>query len=226
MADRNKIEAAAKARLHGVEMPKQLDFASKKLYNDYIRFKTLTKKILGCYEGLAESLLVDKVLMWMGPDACVKHTNHPFAEEQDKKLEPLWEFFDSICAKKDGTEGSWSAARMKLKFMKQKPDESVDLFYDRIRDILQQCEYPETISPVMEVEALKYGFTETKILEKVYALPKDATTDKVLETARAEESAQRHLKEVELECLPALCRAHSLVREGIQFSIFFLLSIF
>lgn len=193
---RNEIESAAKSRLHGVEMPKQIDFTSKKLYTDYIRFKTLTKKILNCYEGLAEEFLVDKVLMWMGPDACVKHTNHPFTGGNEKKIEPLWEFFDTICAKTDGT-GSWSAARMKLKFMKQKPDETVDLFYDRVRDILQQCEYPDTIGPVMESEALKYGFTDSKILEKVYALPKDVSTQRVLETARAEEAAQRHLKEVE-----------------------------
>lgn len=197
MADRNKIETAAKSRLHGVEMPKQIDFTSKKLYHEYIRFKTLTQKILDCYDGLEEEILVNKVLMWMGPDACVKHTNHPFPGHDGKKLKPLWEFFDSICAKKDGTEGSWSAARMKLKFMKQKTDESVDLFFDRIRDILQQCEYPDNIATVMEAEALKYGFTDSRILEKVYALGKEATTQKVLEIARAEEAAQKHLREVE-----------------------------
>ncbi len=48
----------------------------------------------------------------------------------------------------------------------------------------------------MEGEALKYGFTEVKILEKVYALPKNATTSEILGAARAEEAAQRHLKEV------------------------------
>ena len=196
MADRNKIEAAAKAKLHGVEMPKQIDFTSKTLYHDYVRFKTLTKKILDCYEGLEEKILVNKVLMWMGPDACVKHANHPFPAEDNQRLEPLWEFFNGICAKKDGTEGSWNAARMKLKFMKQLPEETVDKFYDRIRDILQQCEYPEAISKVMEAEALKYGFTDIKIPEKVYALPKDATAEAILGASRAEEAAQRHLREV------------------------------
>ncbi len=144
-AARDKIEASAKAKLHGVEMPKQLDFTSKKLYNEYIRFKTLTKKILTCYEGLDEKYLVDKVLMWMGPDACVKHTNHPFPDDDSQRLTPMWALFDGICAKKDGTEGSWNASRMKLRFMRQKAEENVDKFYDRIRDILQQCEYEEAI---------------------------------------------------------------------------------
>ncbi len=49
----------------------------------------------------------------------------------------------------------------------------------------------------MEAEILKCGLTKVKILEKVYALPKNATTGDILNAARAEESAQRHLKEVE-----------------------------
>ena len=71
---RDKIETAARAMLHGVEMPRQLDFTSKKLYSDYVRFKTITKKILTCYEGLEQKYLVDKILMWMGPEACAKNT--------------------------------------------------------------------------------------------------------------------------------------------------------
>ncbi len=115
---RDKIETSAKAKLHDVEMPKQLDFTSKKLYNEYIRFKTHSKKILTCYKGLDEKHLVDKVLMWMGPDACVKHANHPFPDSNNQKLTPMWDFFDGICAKKDGIKGSWNASRMKLRFMK------------------------------------------------------------------------------------------------------------
>ncbi len=134
---RDKIEASAKAKLHGVEMLKQLDFTGKKLYNEYIRFKTLSKKILTCYEGLDEKHLVDKILMWMGPDACVKYANHPFPDGDNQKLTPMWDFFDGICAKKHGTEGSWNASRMKLRFMKQKQEETVDKFHDRIHDVLQ-----------------------------------------------------------------------------------------
>ena len=196
-AERDRVEASARAKLHGVEMPKQLDFTSKKLYHEYSKFKVLTKKVLTCYTGLEEEVLVDKILMWMGPEACVKHSNHPFPEHDGQRIAPLWTFFDGICGKKDGTEGSWNAARMKLKFMKQSQDESVDTFYGRIRDILHQCEYPDAVGPVMEAEALKYGLSNVKILEKVYALPKDATTQVILEAARAEEAAQRHLREVE-----------------------------
>ena len=67
------IEQAARARLHGVEMPKRLDFNAKKLHHEYLCFKTLAKKVLDCYEGLEDSIKVNKVLMWMGPEACVKH---------------------------------------------------------------------------------------------------------------------------------------------------------
>ena len=212
MSSRDKIETHGKARLHGVEMPKQLDFTSKKLYDEYIRFKTLTKKILSCYEGLEEKYQVDKVLMWMGPEACVKHANHPFDGDDVEKMAPLWLFFDGICAKKEGTEGSWNASRMKLKFVKQQADETVDQFYDRIRELLQQCEYPDDISRIMETEALKYGFKDVKILEKVYALPKTATSTQVLETARAAEAAQRHLREVDkvrqeiMQCSDSTCK--------------------
>ena len=194
---RNKLEAAAKAKLHGVEMPKQIDFSSKKLYHEYLRFKTITKKILECYEGVAEEHLIGKVLMWMGPDACVKHANHPFSGDDSKKMDPLWNFFDRICAKKEGTEGSWNAARMWLKFIRQQNEETVDKVYDRIRDVLHQCEYDEAINRVMEAETLKYGITDVKILEKVYALPKTATANDILGAARAEEAAQRHMREVE-----------------------------
>ena len=72
------IEQAARARLHGVEMPKRLDFTSKKLHDEYLCFKTLAKKVLEWYDGLEDSVKVNKVLMWMGPEACVKHELHPF----------------------------------------------------------------------------------------------------------------------------------------------------
>ena len=84
------IEQAARARLHGVEMPKRLDFNAKKLHHEYLCFKTLAKKVLDCYEGLEDSVKVNKVLMWMGPEACVKHEQHPFAPGDKEKLEPLW----------------------------------------------------------------------------------------------------------------------------------------
>jgi hypothetical protein len=109
---RSKIERGAQARLHGVEMPKRLDFASKKLYHEYVCFKTLTKRILDCYDGIEEKILVGKVLMWMGPEACAKHDHHPWIDDEGSKLGNLWTFFDNICAKRDGTEGSWNAARM------------------------------------------------------------------------------------------------------------------
>ena len=72
------IEQAARARLHGVEMPKRLDFTSKKLHHEYLCFKTLAEKVFECYDGLEDSVKVNKVLMWMGPEACVKHDLHPF----------------------------------------------------------------------------------------------------------------------------------------------------
>ena len=49
----------------------------------------------------------------------------------------------------------------------------------------------------LEVETLKYGLTNTKIIEKVYALQKDADASRVLDTARAEKQAQTHKREVE-----------------------------
>ena len=86
---------------------------------------------------------------------------------------------------------------MTLKFMKQEKGESVHAFYGRIRDVLHQCEYDPAIQKVLGVEILKYGLTNTKIIEKVYALQKDADDSRVLDTARAEEQAQTHIREVE-----------------------------
>ena len=191
------IEQAARARLHGVEMPKRLDFNAKKLHHEYLCFKTLAKKVLDCYEGLEDSVKVNKVLMWMGPEACVKHEQHPFAPGDKEKLEPLWTFFDNLCSKKEGFHGSWNAARMTLKFMRQEKGESVDVFYGRIRDVLHQCEYDPEMAKSLEAETLKYGLTNAKIVEKVYALPKDVGANRVLDTARAEEQAQTHIREVE-----------------------------
>ena len=153
------IEQAARARLHGVEMPKRLDFNAKKLHHEYLCFKTLAKKVLDCYEGLEDSVKVNKVLMWMGPEACVKHEQHPFAPGDKEKLEPLWTFFDNLCSKKEGFHGSWNAARMTLKFMRQEKGESVDVFYGRIRDVLHQCEYDPEMAKSLEAETLKYGLT-------------------------------------------------------------------
>ena len=59
------IEQAERARLHGVEMPKRLDFTSKKLHHEYLCFQTLAKKVLECYDGLEDSVQVNEVLMWM-----------------------------------------------------------------------------------------------------------------------------------------------------------------
>ena len=191
------IEQAARARLHGVEMPKRLDFTSKKLHHEYLCFKTFAKKVLEWYDRLEDSVKVIKVLMWMGPEACVKHELHPFPCRDKEKLTPLWNFFDNLCSKKKGCQGLWNAPRMTLKFMKQEKGESVDIFYGRMRDVLHQCEYDAAIQKVLEAETLKYGLTNTKIIEKVYALQKDADASRVLDTARAEEQAQTHIREVE-----------------------------
>ena len=78
------IEQVARAMLHGVEMRKRLDFTSKKLHHEYFCFKTLAKKVLECYDGLEDSVKVNKVLMWMGPEACVKQELHPFHPETRK----------------------------------------------------------------------------------------------------------------------------------------------
>ena len=86
---------------------------------------------------------------------------------------------------------------MTLKFMEQEKGESVDMFYGRIRDVLHQCEYDPVIQKVLEAETLKFGLTNTKIKEKVYALQKDADASRVLDTARAEEQAQTLICEVE-----------------------------
>ena len=160
------IEQAARARLHGVEMPKRLDFTSKKLHHEYLCFKTLAKKVLECYDGLEDSVKVNKIPMWMGPEACVKHELHPFPPGDKEKLDPLWNLFDNLCSKKEGCQGSWNAARITLKFMKQEKGESVDIFYGRIRDVLHQCEYNEAIQKVLEAETLKYGLMNPKVIPR------------------------------------------------------------
>ena len=73
----------------------------------------------------------------------------------------------------------------------------MDVFYGRIRDVLHQCEYDPEMAKSLEAETLKYGLTNAKIIEKVYALPKEADANRVLDTARAEEQAQTHIREVE-----------------------------
>ena len=178
-------------------MPKRLDFTSQKIHQEYLCFKTLAKKVLECYGGLEDNVKVNKVLMWMGPEACVKHELHPFPPVDKEKFTPLWNFFDNLCSTKQGCQGSWSAARMTLKFMEQEKGESVDMFYGRIRDVLHQCEYDPVIQKVLEAETLKFGLTNTNIKEKVYALQKDANASRVLDTARAEEQAQTLIRKVE-----------------------------
>ena len=82
--------------------------------------------------------------------------------------------------------------------MKQEKEESVDMFYGRIRDVLHQYEYDPALQKVVKAETLKYGLTNSKIIGKIYALPKDADASRVLDTARAEEQAQPlHISEVE-----------------------------
>ena len=86
---------------------------------------------------------------------------------------------------------------MTLKFMRQEKGESVNIFYGRIRDVLHQCEYDPEMQKVLEAETLKYGLTNSKIIEKVSALPKEADANRILDTARVEEQAQTHISEVE-----------------------------
>ena len=106
--------------------------------------------------------------MWMGPEACVKHEQHPFAPGDTEKLELLWNFFDNLCARKEGCHGSWNAMRMTLKFMKQEKGESVDIFYRQIRDVLYQCEYDPIMQKVLETETLKHGLMNSKIIESLH----------------------------------------------------------
>lgn len=65
-------------------MPKRLDFTSQKIHQEYLCFKTLAKKVLECYGGLEDNVKVNKVLKWIGPEACVKHELHPFPPETRK----------------------------------------------------------------------------------------------------------------------------------------------
>ena len=82
--------------------------------------------------------------------------------------------------------------------MKQEKEESVDIFYGRIRDVLHQCEYDPALQKVLKAETLKYGLTNSKIIEKIYGLPKDGDDSRVLDTARGEEQAEPlHIREVE-----------------------------
>ena len=155
--------------------------------------QNFSKKGVTCYDELEDSVQVNKVLMWMGPEACVKHELHLFAPGDKEKLDPLWNFFDNLCSKKEGCQGSWNAVRMTLKFMKQEKGESVDIFYGLIHDVLHQCEYDPALQKVLEVETLM----NSKIIEKVYALPKDADASRVLDITRAEEQAPTHIREVE-----------------------------
>ena len=56
----------------------------------------IAKKVLECYDGIEKSVKVNKVLMWMGPEGCVKHEIHPFPPGDKEKLTPLWNFFDNL----------------------------------------------------------------------------------------------------------------------------------
>ena len=94
------IEQAARARLPGAEMPKRLDFTSQKIHHEYLSFKTFAKKVLECGDRLEDS--INKVLMWMGPEACIKHELHSFPPGDREKLTPLWNFFDNLCYMKEG----------------------------------------------------------------------------------------------------------------------------
>ncbi len=74
-------------------MPKCLDFKSKTLHHGLCEVQdTHTENPLKYYEGVEEEYLVYMILLWMGPDALVKHTNHPIADGDAKKKEPLWTF--------------------------------------------------------------------------------------------------------------------------------------
>ena len=69
----NTMEQAFKTALHGVETPKQINFLSRKLSHEYEQFKILTKRILSLLpDNFPEQRTVNKVLMWLGPDACEK----------------------------------------------------------------------------------------------------------------------------------------------------------
>ena len=57
-----------------------------------MKFKTITKKVLGCYEGLNEKYKVHKNLIWMRPEACLKHENHPSLQKMTKTLTPYGRF--------------------------------------------------------------------------------------------------------------------------------------
>ena len=73
------------------------------------------------------------------------------------------------------------------------------IFYGRIIfcDVFHQCEYNPVMQKILEAETLKHGLMNLKIIEKVYVLPKDADTNRVLDTARAQEQAKMHICEVE-----------------------------
>ena len=188
----NEMEAAFRNALHGVETPRQLDFLSKKIAYEYEQFKILTKRIITLLDqDYPEDRTVNKILMWMGPVACEKYEKHAFQDGEKNKLTPMWTLFDRLCHKKDGSEGSYDAARYTLKFIRQKQGEPVDIFYSRIRDKLAECEYETEEAKLMERETLKYGFVEAKVIDGVYKLKKNATVHEILSAAQAEEAHQR-----------------------------------
>ena len=77
-------------------MPKEVRFQCQKATPHIIVLQNFGKK------GLEDSVKVNKALMWMGPEACVKQEQHQFLPGDKGKLEPLWNFFDNLCSKKEG----------------------------------------------------------------------------------------------------------------------------
>ena len=73
----------------------------------------------------------------------------------------------------------------------------MDIFNGWIHDVLHQWEYDPTLQKVLKAETLKYGLTNSKIIEKVYALSMDVDASPVLNTTKAEEQGQTHILEVE-----------------------------
>ena len=186
-----------KTKLLGVKFPDQVLLDSKTLYDDYTKFKVLAESLITCYDDFTDEDKVNQVLRWMGPDCMLRHKQNVWADPADaKSLTKLWDFFDRLCLRTEGTSSSWNAARVKLKFLKQKPDEPVHQFYARIRELVSECEFTDEEKKIWEAATLKYGLTEGEVIKQVYTLDKTATVEAILQKAYDAEMQMLHIREV------------------------------
>ena len=165
---------------------------SETLLDDFHKFKQSCQRI---FDGPMCHITSGKVktsmlLIWPRPDGEDIYENFNLLPDQKNDVDYVSRRFEEFCE----PICNFCMARFKFSKVYQHNGESVDIFYNRILKIAQQCEFPDIDDHI--TDAIIFGTNCIKAQDKLLQTPKTLTLQQCLSVVRHYESLKLHIQQI------------------------------